>query len=862
VLCVLGKVGVGKSTFARHLGSRFRQLERLAADIFFGLALPDWSAEYVVRMILSHLCRAYPLLKQSVSVALALDSSPSTSLETRIRNLILEPIRSLRLPHPLVVVLDALDQWAPHPTFTRALSCLSTESHLIKLVIFARPGLEERLENVPFERYDLPNVSNSAMEEYFRERFNRVRWPYGRRPSAESIEKLVQRADGLFIWTSTFCSVLEDELSCPNPHDTIHATLQSQQRIGDNETLANLYHGVISLRFPKPDHKSKLKAFLGAVMVLQEPLPVSAFASLASMDATTVRAIQAMLRPLRIGRQPQGSLSQDTVQPVSSTFHFSFSEYLRSPDTPPNLAFSIDIISSHSRLGLVCLQELSRIVSSPELTFISPSQKYALRYWPIHIADGTPTVTPVSQVEWKTTPHFEVIDSISWPQWQHWATSYLQLVHPGAFYTVTDENLAQPPGLDYNGARRLPPPQLPRKTADEVLRASGQGTSQHPLSSVVKLLRQSQPNAISAGTIALAETAVRLQHQNSQAWLEMSTVCRYAAETSASNSLLERAVEACRYAAGTGGGENHERRLLAICLWNRFQRFGSSRDLEEAISLEREMLFLTPPGHPERLLSLTNLAASLNSHYDVTGSIASIEESTELDREALLLCPPGHPLRPISLNNLAASLRDQHHELGSTSSLEEFIELNREALLLCPPGHPHRSTCLTNLAVSLQSYEKVTGSTASLEECIELIREALLLWAPGHTDRLVSLGNLARCLWYHHGATGAMPSLEESIELNREALSLRPSGHPDRSLSVSNLADSLQSHHKVTGSSTSIEEAIVLCRELVLLHPLGHHCHPNASKTLAKALWTSYKSTGNIQHRDEANSMDPDGEET
>jgi hypothetical protein len=91
---------------------------------------------------------------------------------------------------------------------------------------------------------------------------------YGRRPSSETIDRLGNMADGLFIWSSTLCSLLEDKLSCPDPHGTLTAILQSQQSTGDNSILADLYYGAINLRFPKTDHKEKLKKYLGAVLVL------------------------------------------------------------------------------------------------------------------------------------------------------------------------------------------------------------------------------------------------------------------------------------------------------------------------------------------------------------------------------------------------------------------------------------------------------------------------------------------------------------------------------------------------------------------------------------------------------------------
>jgi NACHT domain len=167
VLCVLGKAGLGKSTLAKQVATKLRQDDQLAAAIFFSFALPDWSPEAVIRMIAAQLCRVYPALTQAIFKAIRLDVVPSVSLEDRIHNFLVAPIKSLRLDHPLVVVLDALDQWAAHPVLVKALSCLVTEAHLIRFIVLGRPGLEGCFRNLCFRRYDLHSLSARVMPEDF-----------------------------------------------------------------------------------------------------------------------------------------------------------------------------------------------------------------------------------------------------------------------------------------------------------------------------------------------------------------------------------------------------------------------------------------------------------------------------------------------------------------------------------------------------------------------------------------------------------------------------------------------------------------------------------------------------------------------
>ena len=95
--------------------------------------------------------------------------------------------------------------------------------------------------------------------------------------------------------------------------------------------------------------------------------------------------------------------------------------------------------------------------------------------------------------------------------------------------------------------------------------------------------------------------------------------------------------------------------------------------MNEAAVLAREALSLHPPGHPDRSMSLNNLAVCLSSRYDQLGEIGDLEEALIFDREALSLCPPGHPGRAISLNNLAVDLSSRYDQLGEIGDLMEAL---------------------------------------------------------------------------------------------------------------------------------------------------------------------------------------------
>ena len=68
-----------------------------------------------------------------------------------------------------------------------------------------------------------------------------------------------------------------------------------------------------------------------------------------------------------------------------------------------------------------------------------------------------------------------------------------------------------------------------------------------------------------------------------------------------------------------------------------------------------------------------------------------VDEAIVLIREAHSLCPRGHPDRALSLNNLAINLFTQYSQLGAVQDLGEAIVLDREALSFYPQGHPNSS---------------------------------------------------------------------------------------------------------------------------------------------------------------------------
>ncbi|RXW14713.1 hypothetical protein EST38_g11139 [Candolleomyces aberdarensis] len=312
------------------------------------------------------------------------------------------------------------------------------------------------------------------------------------------------------------------------------------------------------------------------------------------------------------------------------------------------------------------------------------------------------------------------------------------------------------------------------------------------------------------------------------------------------------AIHLCREALALQPGTSRPIEVLANVFRDRACQIGSLTDLDEAISLHREVLKLRPSPHPVRSFSLNNLGAALLDRHWLAGTMADLEEAISVHREVLELQPWFHPLHSDSLNNLGDVIRNRHQRTGSMADLEEAISLLREALGLRPSPHPGRSLSLTSLGRALVDCHRLTGITADLEEAISLLREAVKLQPSPHPDRPYSLNNLGDALVDRHRRTGTLADLEEAIALHRETLKLRQSPHPNRSYPLGNLGHALMKHHQCTGTLTDLEEAIALHREALELQASPHPDRSYSLDNLSCALLNRYRCTRNVVDLEEA----------
>ncbi|KAJ2919894.1 hypothetical protein MD484_g617, partial [Candolleomyces efflorescens] len=824
VLCIYGPAGIGKSTLAAHLSDELRSSGRLAASIFLG-AFPTDSCgpATIIKMIAHEIGSIHP--GAISTIVEAMERCHGTSLETHLQHYILEPLQSLGSPRPFVVIVDAMDEWKDSPAFLEALASLNPYGRVVKFIVTDRlnPCIlhAKGVENVTIRTYALGPISNEVIKSYFRKSLATVPWVEGRMAHPADVDKLTELSGGLPIWASTVIKLLSHRFDDSPPHEILEEIVESRRQVGGSgNELGELYRAVLLRLFPTSDSKKQFQRFMGAVVALQEPLSPSDFSAITGIPVHLISQIQFALSAIQTRPPPPGS--ETMIHPASALVHLSFLEYVQASTTDTSLAIST--FDSHSLLGLKCLEQLVQIPPSSSISRLRGHQRYAVKYWLLHLSKGTPR----AKGQWSQTQHCSILGSLSPVMQRQWGNMFLQSLKLGDMVSTMGSFDTK------NGIPSI------LSVLAYVLRISGDDYWGYQ--------------------IACLEVAVRIVDDDATTWRRLG--CCYDTRGRRTDSLQmhEEALAAFRHALQLRPQMHPERaeslRDVGYALYCCCEQNGNLAMLSEAASLYREALDLCPTPHPHRWQALTNLASILHFFHDRSSDMVMLNEMVSLRREALELCPAPHPDRSSSLNNLANALLSLYKRNGDISALNEAIPIFREAIGLCPALHPDRPSFLSNLAVALLFLHECDREVSKLDEAVSLLRTAPGLSPVFHSARIRSLNSLAFALQSLYESNGDITALKEAISLFRERLQFRPASHPYRSDSLNNLAWALHSLYLCDGNVKQLTEAVSLYREALSLRRVSHPARRTQSlQNLANALLLKFDQSGEMEVLDEAVSL-------
>ncbi|KAG2005692.1 mucin-like protein 1 [Coprinopsis cinerea AmutBmut pab1-1] len=894
LLWLHGPLGMGKSTLAHHLAQELRKCDRLAASAFLTAVSPDSTGpETLVKILASEIGKVHP--RAVSAIVTTIKNCAGLPLQDHLERYIHQPVRSLRYPYPLVILLDALDEWKHYRSFIQLLS--HVDPSVVRFIVTSRENALnsalKNLEAVPHQTYALPPISHEVLKSYIEHHFNSIDWGNGGNPDDRYIAKVANKADGLFVWVATVFAILNNILDSATPQQRLEQIMYSQRNVSSAEGLYNLYHDAIVRLFPNPENQEVFRRFFGLTTVLQHTLSLSDFASLSGLTPTMVEGVQALLSALRT----RGTFHRDKVQPASCLYHLSFIEFIHaegSKASPP--PFSISHRDCHSLMGERCLElTFHGFLPYPSTAGSLPHprnyRRYACIHWPLHVSAGTGR----RPAEWSQTTHFKLLEGVETNgALDQWAIIVGEILYPNGKLKRTRKS----PIMILLRLERMVREQEDGAVTPFVMQCLEMAARLWPdVFQIWRMLVDFHHSrykktwdighiiaAVDAGSYAIQqcplshpERSSLLLHYLQSLW-DLHEEIPQPPDAQLAIELAERWL----------GGLDRDRaydcdmqELLGAFLYSRFQKQGSVPDLNRAVQMFKEALESTPPsdpcphirtksylarvlmtrheysgspsdleeaiihlfhvgqelGHehnPTVMLQRHSQAKALLSRFGLYGSISDLEEAIKRCEAVLEICPAPHPVRPTALETLAEALCARGDQYGTISDVEEAIRLTQEALELLPREHPTRFLTLHNLAGALGRRFEHHGSITDLEKAIQLHREVLELQPPSRLKHPELLHAMAASLFRRFLYYRSYSDLVEAIQLFREVLELAPTIQVTRFNCMINLAHSLQVHSK----SQDLEEAIQIYRQIMSLYrdQIFHILRPGLPAALARAL--------------------------
>ncbi|VUC22327.1 unnamed protein product [Clonostachys rosea] len=278
--------------------------------------------------------------------------------------------------------------------------------------------------------------------------------------------------------------------------------------------------------------------------------------------------------------------------------------------------------------------------------------------------------------------------------------------------------------------------------------------------------------------------------------------------------------------------------------------------LEEAISLQRQVVTLIPPDDAASPVALFVLASSLNMKfhsqkmlpdieeatklleqasgridnssivypeilyhlsdcldtlYDTSGATEFLEHSIETGQQALHSVQHDDPLRRKILNLLSYSLLERHKLKGGSSDLEESIVCSREAVNIC--NKEEQGSFLITLLVRLSTKCAISLKEDEINEVINLGQKGLESLSRDSHLQSQYLSNLSNNYRMRYVATMEEGDLNKSLELSRKAIALAVDT-TDRMVSRLSLAATLSEKFRISGMMADIDEAIAILSQM------------------------------------------------
>jgi len=435
-----GMAGTGKSTISRTISRGLAEKKRLAASFFFTRGKKDVShSGMFFTTIAAQLAISFPVLRTSISDAIdnnahIFEQGP----REQWNQLILNPLKNAPTQSiQLVVVIDALDECDNMADIQLILQLLEEAKDLetvrIKIFITSRPEIPvfDGFRHLSGEAYqdfilhDIPlDTVNADISTFFLQMLSPLKAKHGLGtpwPDEQTIEQLVERAAGLFIYAATTLRFIRDGIDGPEKQLSLVLSA-AKSSLSATEHLDGIYTTLLQHSFLGKRGKQeceqlarRFRQVVGSIVVMFNIMPARNLAQLLQIPFEMVSGTLDSLRSVL-------NIPENESQAVR-LFHLSFRDFLQDSQRCSDSRFQIDEKERHTSLFRRCMSHISQlqenicdlwgpgvlITEIPNDTIqkcIPPHVQYACRYWLDHWQLGNPVEEDIKTIREFLEQHF------------------------------------------------------------------------------------------------------------------------------------------------------------------------------------------------------------------------------------------------------------------------------------------------------------------------------------------------------------------------------------------------------------------------------------------------------------------------
>ena len=271
-----GSPGIGKTSLAHSICASLHERNHLAGAFFCRRDDPNLSEpRNILPTFIHKLAILFPPFRTIVAKHLRED--PNLTPESMKSSLFLDFIRSLpRQPeHTLVFVVDALDECGDprsRPGLLKVLTDAAAQAPWLKIVVTSRTEVDiqyffDNLTQSTYLSYDLARdqAASADLRTFARSQFDSVAsvWhlntPW---PQESDFNKVISRANGLFIFIKTLVLALE---RCQDPEESLKAALQDPAATG-LKSLYKLYSSILKAQEEFVHNNPEFQRMIGVLL--------------------------------------------------------------------------------------------------------------------------------------------------------------------------------------------------------------------------------------------------------------------------------------------------------------------------------------------------------------------------------------------------------------------------------------------------------------------------------------------------------------------------------------------------------------------------------------------------------------------